>query len=43
VLNHKWVIADFSDGKRWGELILLYSIDKEGNITFETLQSVIYP
>ena len=43
VLNHKWVIADFSDGKRWGELILLYDVDKDGSITFETLQSVIYP
>ncbi len=43
VLNHKWVIADFSDGQRWGELILLYDVDKDGAITFETLQSVIYP
>lgn len=43
VLNHKWVIADFSDGQRWGELILLYDVDKEGTITFETLQSVVYP
>lgn len=43
VLNHKWVITDFSDGKRWGELILLYDVSKDGEITFETLQSVIYP
>ncbi|PHR92487.1 MAG: hypothetical protein COA80_14310 [Leeuwenhoekiella sp.] len=43
VLNHKWVIADFSDGARWGELILLYDVDKDGSIRFETLQSVIYP
>ena len=43
VLNHKWVIADFSDGKRWGELILLYDVAQDGSISFETLQSVIYP
>ncbi|WP_272985824.1 MULTISPECIES: hypothetical protein [Leeuwenhoekiella] len=43
VLNHKWVITDFSDGKRWGELVLLYDVSKDGEITFETLQSVIYP
>ncbi|PHQ30493.1 hypothetical protein [Leeuwenhoekiella nanhaiensis] len=43
VLNHKWVIADFSDGARWGELILLYDVEKDGSIRFETLQSVIYP
>lgn len=43
VLNHKWVIADFSDGSRWGELILFYDVAKDGSVTFETLQSVIYP
>jgi len=43
VLNHKWVIADFSDGSRWGEMILLYDVDSDGTISFETLQSVIYP
>ena len=43
VLNHKWLIADFSDGKRWGELILLYDVAKDGSISFETLQSVLYP
>tara|TARA_R110000751_G_scaffold6152_2_gene26685 strand:- start:95 stop:580 length:486 start_codon:yes stop_codon:yes gene_type:complete len=43
VLNHKWVIADFSDGKRWGELILLYDVSKDGSVSFETLQSVLYP
>jgi len=43
VLNHKWVIADFSDGSRWGELILLYDVAKDGSISFETLQSLIYP
>ena len=43
VLNHKWVIADFSDGKRWGELLLRYDVSKDGTITFETLQSLIYP
>ena len=26
VLNHKWVIADFSDGTDWGEILIEYSI-----------------
>ncbi|MEH6406049.1 MAG: hypothetical protein V7767_02120 [Leeuwenhoekiella sp.] len=43
VLNHKWIIADFSDGKRWGELLLRYDIDANNAITFENLQSLIYP
>ena len=28
VLNHKWIIADFSDGTHWGELLLTYKIDQ---------------
>ena len=29
VLNHKWVIADFSDGTDWGEILIEYSISGE--------------
>lgn len=43
VLNHKWIIADFSDGKRWGELLLQYDISKDNTITFELIKSLIYP
>ena len=30
VLNHKWVIADFSDGTDWGEILIEYSIIGRG-------------
>lgn len=43
VLNHKWVIADFTDGTYWGELFLTYSIDDEGKISFNTEKSFLYP
>jgi len=43
VLNHKWAIADFSDGKRWGELLLQYDISQDNTITFELIKSLIYP
>ena len=26
VLNHKWIITDFSDGKYWGELLIKYEL-----------------
>ncbi len=42
VLNHRWVIADFSDGKVWGELLLKYFIEEDGSITFERLDSQLY-
>ncbi|RMB60914.1 hypothetical protein EAX61_05370 [Dokdonia sinensis] len=43
VLNHKWIIADFSDGERWGELFIGYEIGEGDSISFETKQSLIYP
>ena len=43
VLNHKWAIADFTDGKRWGEILLKYTVSDSGNINFENLNSLIYP
>lgn len=42
VLNHRWVIADFSDGEYWGEVLLKYFVNEDESITFETVQSVLY-
>jgi hypothetical protein len=42
-LNHRWIIADFNDGINWGEVILKYFIEKDGKVTFETAESVLYP
>lgn len=43
VLNHKWVIADFTDGTYWGEVFLSYEVAKNGEIKFFTEKSFIYP
>ena len=43
VLNHKWAIADFTDGMRWGEMLLNYTIETDGKITFDNLRSMVYP
>lgn len=43
VLNHKWVIADFTDGTYWGEVFLTYEVGKNGQIAFEPVRSFIYP
>lgn len=42
VLNHRWVIADFSDGKVWGEVLLKYFIEGKDTITFERIESQLY-
>ncbi|MFV0541125.1 MAG: hydrolase [Aestuariibaculum sp.] len=43
LLNHKWIIADFSDGEFWGEIILNYQIDSDKRVTFTLLDSFLYP
>lgn len=42
ILNHRWIIADFSDGEYWGEVLLKYFINEDESVSFETIQSFIY-
>lgn len=42
ILNHRWIIADFSDGEYWGEVLLKYFINEDDTVSFEIIQSVIY-
>lgn len=41
VLNHKWVIADFSDGTDWGELWMRYEIEGK-KIRLVVLDQLLY-
>ncbi len=43
LLNHKWIIADFTDGVYWGELFIIYDVRKDGVIDFEVEKSFLYP
>lgn len=43
LLNHKWLIADFSDGEYWGEILLRYYINEDKSVDFELSESFIYP
>lgn len=42
VLNHRWIIADYSDGEYWGEVLLKYFINEDESVSFEVNQSIIY-
>ncbi|HEX9981106.1 MAG TPA: hypothetical protein VGB50_11140 [Flavobacterium sp.] len=42
ILNHRWIIADFSDGEYWGEVLLKYFVNEDETISFEVIQSLIY-
>ncbi|WP_298238308.1 hydrolase [uncultured Algibacter sp.] len=43
MLNHKWIIADFSDGEYWGEIFLTYEITKDNEVKFSLVESFLYP
>ncbi len=43
LLNHRWIIADFSDGEYWGEVFITYFINEDKTIDFETVESFLYP
>jgi hypothetical protein len=43
MLNHKWIIADFSDGEFWGELFLTYEITEDKQLKFTLVESFLYP
>ncbi|MBL7869066.1 MAG: hydrolase [Flavobacterium lindanitolerans] len=43
ILNNRWIIADFSIGKAWGEVMIKY-YKQEGKPTeYETMDTFIYP
>jgi len=43
VLNHKWIIADFTDGQFEGELFMTYDINEKGELTYKVAESFLYP
>ncbi|ALJ04053.1 hydrolase [Pseudalgibacter alginicilyticus] len=43
LLNHKWIIADFSDGEFWGEIFLTYQLTEHKELDFNLVESFLYP
>ena len=42
LLNNRWIIADFSDGKYWGEMIMTYEITDNQELKFKLLDYLLY-
>ncbi len=42
MLNHRWIIADFSDGQFWGELLIKYFVTSDKQVEFEVLDYLLY-
>lgn len=41
-LNHRWVIADFTDGTYWGEVLIEYFFDENNELLLRTIDAVLY-
>ncbi len=42
LLNHRWIVADFSDGKFWGEVLLSYELKDDLSVDFTLLDHLLY-
>ncbi|WP_172918042.1 hydrolase [Capnocytophaga canis] len=43
ILNHKWAICDFSDGRLWGELLIKYYINEDKTVELTVMDDLLYP
>lgn len=43
IINHRWIVANYSNGQLWGEVLLKYFVEENGSISFEIMNSYLYP
>ena len=43
ILNHRWIIADYSDGQLWGEVLLNYFLNDDGTVSYEMIVTKLFP
>ena len=42
ILNHKWIVVDFSDGKYWGEVLIKYELKDDTSVDFTMADHLLY-
>jgi hypothetical protein len=42
ILNHRWIIADFSNGHTWGEVLIKYFVNEDGTIDYQTIETLLH-
>ncbi len=42
VLNHRWLLADFSDGQYWGDLVIKYELKDDLSVDFTLVEHLLY-
>ena len=43
IVNHKWILANFTDGKYWGEIFIKYDIDENNDLKYNLVEYFMYP
>jgi hypothetical protein len=43
IVNHQWIIADFTNGTQWGDALIIYQIKSNGKPHLRLLNHVMYP
>ena len=43
ILNHKWIVANFTDGVYWGEIFVTYEIDDNNDLKYKLVEHFMYP
>lgn len=43
IINHRWLVANFSDGTFDGEVILKYFLNNDDSVDFEIIETIILP
>ena len=42
ILNHRWLVAEFSNGDLWGQILVKYFVSADKSTDFETVETVLY-
>ena len=43
IVNHKWILANFTDGEYWGEIFVKYDIDENNDLKYKLVEYFMYP
>ena len=43
IVNHQWVLADFTNGTQWGDALFLYQVKANSKPRLRLLNHVMYP
>lgn len=42
ILNHRWIVAEYTNGALWGQILVKYFVNEGKPTDFETVETVLY-